>query len=402
MYTSPYIPYTHPPRSPMHGQLAGSLLYSQRHRLRAVSMHAHGPHVVGRPMRPTDPSIWRWIVIRRKPAVDAMLAVKQGATTQLEQTMSRVEAARHAALVRWGKRQPLPKPPPGARRRRREEAAPTTDAPSEERPAETVARVLAETGIDPALADALSEYLAGQLAEEPEDLALNRRAAEALAAQGLIRIRPGQEGAANVSIDLTAAGQRLARAATEGDIAAAMRVVERGHERAARQAERQAQQEQRQAERQAQREQRAGGGRGGARGGAGDREAQRRERATETARRVGLDEGAVDTLRQAADDGGVTDAHLVSLGLVGPDGLATDQGRRALSALERGDPRGYHAALQDAAARLERERQRALRQAVEASARGERALTLTQQLDAVQAGLGRLDDAGHFVLGRRS
>ena len=352
-------------------------------------------------MRPTDPSIWRWIVIRRKPAVE--LAVKQGATTaQLEQTMSRVEAARHAALVRWGKRQPLPRPPPGARRRRREEAAPQADAPSQERPAETVARVLAETGIDPALADALSEYLAGQLAEEPEDIALNRRAAEALAAQGLIRIRPGQEGAANVSIDLTAAGQRLARAATEGDIAAAMRVVERGHERAARQAERQAQQEQRQAERQAQREQRAGGGRGGARGGAGDREAQRRERATETARRVGLDEGAVDTLRQAADDGGVTDAHLVSLGLVGPDGLATDQGRRALSALERGDPRGYHAALQDAAARLERERQRALRQAVEASARGERALTLTQQLDAVQAGLGRLDDAGHFVLGRRS
>ena len=374
-------------------------------------------------MRPTDPSIWRWIVIRRKPAVE--LAVKQGATTaQLEQTMSRVEAARHAALVRWGKRQPLPRPPPGARRRRREEAAPQADAPSQERPAETVARVLAETGIDPALADALSEYLAGQLAEEPEDIALNRRAAEALAAQGLIRIRPGQEGAANVSIDLTAAGQRLARAATEGDIAAAMRVVERGHERAARQAERQAQQEQRQAERQAQqeqrqaerqaqreqrqaerqaqREQRAGGGRGGARGGAGDREAQRRERATETARRVGLDEGAVDTLRQAADDGGVTDAHLVSLGLVGPDGLATDQGRRALSALERGDPRGYHAALQDAAARLERERQRALRQAVEASARGERALTLTQQLDAVQAGLGRLDDAGHFVPGRRS
>ena len=374
-------------------------------------------------MHPLDPVIWRWIVIRRAPAATSAIKA-ESATSQVEQmrqAMSRVEAARHAALVRWGKREALPRPSPGERRRRRRQEAEASAPERQERPSETVTRVLGETGLDPALADALSEYLSGQLAEEPEDISLNRQAAEALAAQGLIRIRPGQEGAANVAIELTSAGQRLARAATEGDIAAAMRVVERGHERASRQAERQAAREQRQAERQAERarreaeraarqEQRAAasasrGGRGGGGGGGGgatvDREAQRRERAAETARRVGLDEAAVDTLRQAAEEGGVTDKALQTLGLVGPDGLATDQGRRALAALERGDPRGYHAAIQDAAARLERERQRALQQAVAAAARGERTLTMTEQLDAVQAGLGRLDDAGHFVAGRR-
>lgn len=87
------------------------------------------------------------------------------------------------------------------------------------------------------------------------------------------------------------------------------------------------------------------------------RVAQEKRTATarETASKVGLTPEDADALRTARDEGRVVNAALQKLGLVGPDGLATDQGRRALSALERGDIGAYKAAVQDAQSRLTRE-----------------------------------------------
>ena len=115
---------------------------------------------------------------------------------------------------------------------------------------------LAATGLDPALAEALSEYMAGQLAapEDREDIAIARDAAHALAAQGLIRIKPGE--GPNAQIELTAAGKKLMKAASAGDVAAAMTVVERGHERAAQVLERERAREAKRQEREAQRAER--------------------------------------------------------------------------------------------------------------------------------------------------
>ena len=88
-----------------------------------------------------------------------------------------------------------------------------------------------------------------------------------------------------------------------------------------------------------------------------ERQAQRTEAATAAANATGIGVAGMDALRQAAETGGVQNELLASVGLIGGDGMTTDQGRRALSALERGDVRGVQAALQDAKARMTREQQ---------------------------------------------
>lgn len=87
-------------------------------------------------------------------------------------------------------------------------------------------------------------------------------------------------------------------------------------------------------------------------------DAKKRQTAADTAGRVGLKPAEVDALRTAAEGGKVSEAEidgLAELGFVVATGdnrfEATDQGRRALSALERGDVRAYQAAVQDAAAK---------------------------------------------------
>lgn len=85
---------------------------------------------------------------------------------------------------------------------------------------------------------------------------------------------------------------------------------------------------------------------------------KRDQTANQTAQQVVLDRESVDALRQASTQGGVANDTLARLGLLDADGLTSDQGRRALAALERGDVRGYQAALQDARARLQREQAR--------------------------------------------
>lgn len=112
-----------------------------------------------------------------------------------------------------------------------------------------------------------------------------------------------------------------------------------------------------------------GGGGGGAKPKPTDDEKAQaqREKRTQTARataaQVGLPDGATDLLTTARDTGGVSDPRLQNMGLVGPDGLATDQGRRALQALESGNVGGYRAAVQDARQKLEREATARTRQA---------------------------------------
>jgi hypothetical protein len=120
-----------------------------------------------------------------------------------------------------------------------------------------------------------------------------------------------------------------------------------------------------------------GGGGGGGKDKPSDDEkkqqalAKKQQTAAETAKQVGLAPHGVTALHAAAEGTGyqATDAadgaafakaanELIASGLITDTGdalEATDQGRRALSALERGDVRGYQAALQDAKARLGRE-----------------------------------------------
>jgi hypothetical protein len=138
-------------------------------------------------------------------------------------------------------------------------------------------------------------------------------------------------------------------------------------------------------------------------------QAERSKRAASTARQVGLAAADVQALRTAAESGGAQSAALASLGLIGTDGMTTDQGRRALSALERGDVRGYNAALQDASARMGREAAAAQRrqqtQGARTRAQQERQARQQRQIDRLKrravggaklstSEIGQLQDAG--------
>lgn len=89
---------------------------------------------------------------------------------------------------------------------------------------------------------------------------------------------------------------------------------------------------------------------------AADRAAHRARTAADTAGTVGLAPSDLSDMQQAADAGGVKNQDMIDRGLLGADGMTTDAGRRALAALERGDVRGYRAAVQDAQAKQERAR----------------------------------------------
>lgn len=96
---------------------------------------------------------------------------------------------------------------------------------------------------------------------------------------------------------------------------------------------------------------------------------KKQETALATAQAVGLKPTDVEQLQALGTQNvsGIADRRLLDLGLLVDEGAAgfglSDQGRRALAALERGDTRGYQAALQDARGRLTRERTRADRAA---------------------------------------
>jgi hypothetical protein len=267
--------------------------------------------------------------------------------------MTRSEAARVAALARWGKYTPKPQarplnigkpatptkaPPPRKSRSagsRGRAAAPKAPKPTAaQRQAERDANATAARRANEAAVGSqagLGENLHGALMEfasPDEKISLAPQNKAALAKAGLVETGPdGQDR-------LTAAGRAYAQAARKGDVRAAADAISRGTEAAAKPAK-------------------GGGGGGGSATPTDDEKlaAQQKKRtatAAQTAAQVGLGTGQVDALRAAAETGTTPNAQLQALGLTDAAGNTTDQGRRALAALERGDVRGYRAALQDA------------------------------------------------------
>jgi hypothetical protein len=278
--------------------------------------------------------------------------------------MTPAEVARHAALVRWKKKNPLMARQMAIREKRKakgkpaaapEQAAAAPPANGDER-----TKFLADLGLDANVAEALSEYLGGLAAGE--EMALNAAAAEALQALGLATMREGD--GPNRGIDLTAAGKKLQAAVAKGDTARAMALVEKAHARAEK-PKGEAAVDGKEGEKP------KGGGGGGGGGGKEEpeqdkdaaKEQERAQRTAETAGKAGLAPEDAEDLRAAAEAGGVQNKKLIELGLVGEDGTTTDQGRRALTALERGDVRGYRAALQDVEAARGRAKAKADRDA---------------------------------------
>ena len=295
--------------------------------------------------------------------------------------MTRSEAARVAALARWGKYTPKPQAPtahaatpaatPATRRSGRGRAAPAKQTPEQrqaqrqqERQAAQQAsdaerratrdRVLTEAGID--------ANTQGALIDARDGNTLTAANGQALAAMGLA------EQATDGSYRLTAAGRRVVDAAARGDAGAVHDTLSVARDAASTQPPKK------------------GGGGGGGKTTPTDEEkrteqqAKRQQTAAATASQVGLGSDQVDALRTSADAGGAPNAALATLGLIDRAGDATDQGRRALNALERGDVRGYRAALQDAASRMQREQAARQRTATTAQRRRERSQTTVESL----------------------
>lgn len=314
-------------------------------------------------------------------------------------------------------------------RRRRASARADESTPPAPAGADAIADYLHRLGLQPDLADALAEYLSGQIAEPPEDLALNREAAQALADRGLIAIAEGQaDDAPTVRVTLTGQGRQVLRAMQQRADARAARILERGRERAERAAQRRADQERRRAERdqrqaaraqarqrtaaeqeQREAEQRRRGRSGGGGGGGAARltpeerdqlrQAERERRGRETAQRVGLGVQDYADLSIAAEGGAApTNQALRALGLLDEQGVITSHGLSALRALERGDTRGYVAARGRAERANARTEQRHARRIAEAARADPGRLSLIEQRRLVRHGLARYDAAGNMVI----
>jgi colicin import membrane protein len=209
-----------------------------------------------------------------------------------------------------------------------------------------------------------------------------------IGADGLVKMGMAERGS-DGTLRLTASGRAAVNAANRGDAKAAIDAVSRGTDQAKRSTEAAQKRTAAEAKRAAAAAERAAaaagkklepkapkaGGGGGSKKPEADKRAERAKKADATAGEVGLAPRDVDSLRQAAAGlGGASNPAMVELGLIGSDGLTTDQGRRALTALERGDVRGYQAAVQDAKARQGREAAAAARRQQAESGR-----TATQQ-----------------------
>jgi len=165
------------------------------------------------------------------------------------------------------------------------------------------------------------------------------------------------------SYRLTPEARALARAASRGDARAALDADGRAQERAKKTAA--AAEKKKKLE-----DKKPKGGGGGKKQPSADekRQAQQQQRqatAATTAAQVGLRAEDADALRIASEQGAGglradQRAPLDRLGLL-DDNDTTDAGRRALAALERGDVRGYRAAVQDAASARTRQQDRQTR-----------------------------------------
>ena len=231
--------------------------------------------------------------------------------------MSRSEAARHAALVRWGKKNPFAARLAAIRERRKmrrgrakaKAARPTPEqrqAEKDQQKQQNVAAVGAalDQADNPVMSSrgiaALMGAAAGQ--EPPPTMAAS-----------LIKNGFAERGA-DGRFRLTPEGRRLLRAAEKGDEQGALDAISYASDRAARNAEKEqraAEREQRKAERK-----KGGGGKKKEKRAEPEEDADLDEGAVarEAAAEAGLDEAELDDLRAAADVGGGTSEALRKAG----------------------------------------------------------------------------------------
>lgn len=302
--------------------------------------------------------------------------------------LSRSDAARHASLVRWGKEQPFAARLQAIRDKRKTAKGGGKKKPTKPDPKAKAAQNVANVGAalnaqDAALSKAgLDTLAAAALGTEP-----SKANADALIAMGMAE--RGADGRFRLSSD----GKAVLRAAEKGDTNAVLDRLSVVSDKQKKAAEKEAGEEAATPKldkdgKPIEEKKPAGGG-----GGGGKKEpdkaeklsAQQKERAQmalDTAPKAGLEAADVDALRAAANEGGAASDTLLKLGLIDASGDATDQGRRALTALERGNVATYRAAVQDAAGRLGREAAKGERDKEKAAAAEERTLQDKEQASA--------------------
>jgi hypothetical protein len=269
--------------------------------------------------------------------------------------MTPAEVARHAALVRWKKKNPLMARQMAIREKRKAKGSGAKPKPAPvdkaAQQAENRAKTYEALGLFEDATAALDALRKGEAVDDDG---------------GLVKLGLAEQ-AADGTYRLTAAGRALHSAASRGDVGAARDTLSKAKDRAEASAAAEAEAAGKEGK---EGEKPKGGGGGGGGGGKEEpedkdaaKEQERAQRTAETAGKVGLAPEDTDDLRAAAEAGGVQNEKLIALGLVGEDGTTTDQGRRALTALERGDVRGYRAALQDVEAARGRAKAKADRDA---------------------------------------
>lgn len=208
--------------------------------------------------------------------------------------------------------------------------------------------------------DALTEF-----ASPDEKIQLSPSMAADLEKRGLV------EKDSTGEYRMTAQGRQYVRAAESGDVRAAADAISEGSDTVAKnqqratekqgreeaRAKRKQEVEARRAEREKKKQNKGGGGK--SKPTEADKQAQREQQRASNrqsfAPQVGVDSADAEVLAQSATQPATPNDRLVSAGLQNNQGEATDQGRRFLNAVERGDLRGAQAALQDARNRQERE-----------------------------------------------
>lgn len=266
--------------------------------------------------------------------------------------LTRSEVARLGALARAGKYKGRGRQKGGGTRATPEQRAAEREAKRRQAAQQNRADVLAKMGVDQGDVAAMEALASGT---QPENTAALERA-------GLV------ERAKDGTARLTAQGRVAYNAASRGDAGAAGDALSRAKDRVTPAAPKG----------EAAAEKPKGGGGGGKGGKPSEEEKarakaeQRAKTAQQTAESLGLPDRSADELRRARDEGGVASPALQRLGLIDAEGNTTDQGRRALTALELGKPGDYRAAVQDARNRMTREAAASERRAATEARRGER------------------------------
>jgi hypothetical protein len=250
------------------------------------------------------------------------------------------------------------------RQAEREQRRKDAEAKKKQERRENDKKVAAQAGLGTDTHDALTEF-----ASPDEQIQLSPKNAAELEKRGLV------EKDASGEYRMTPQGRQYIAAAQDGDVRRAADAISEGSDTVAKnqqrttekqartdtQAKRRAEVEQRRAEREAKKKEKQskGGGGGKAKPSEADKQGQKEQQRASNrqsfAPQAGVDSADAEELAQSATQPGTPNERLIAAGLQNDQGEATDQGRRFLNAVERGDLRGAQAALQDARQRQERE-----------------------------------------------